>query len=158
MPRWLVVSMVSTSILTVIIACLGLWASLPDRTAVNFLDPIQEGRFEESNAVLLHANWMAPSPSSVRLEWRVEGGTYSRTTFAQLWQQGFRKPNLKFCPRSWSDRVFGRRTFHASIGAQKVAVFQAERGIIRFVEFREIDPAQTYEEFDLGAYSRQKGP
>src|SRR5262245_26604345 len=117
LPRWLLVSLLGFSTLGALCALVAFWLSWPERTTRRFLALIQEGEFEATNEMIVGATWSAPSRSSVELQvLRPDGfSRHTRNTFERLWQHDFREPNMKLHPRSWTDRIQGRRLFHALV-------------------------------------------
>lgn len=158
LPRWLVFALMTTSAVTIVFAVVGFWITWPDRTTRDCLALIQNGNFEETNLMLHGAFWTVPQPSSVQLTIRVRSGKITRETFYEFWQHDFREPNMQFHPRSWTDRMLGRRSFHASMSDENVVLFVTQRDEVYFVDLKRREADQPYKEFDLERYlAKQKG-
>jgi hypothetical protein len=91
LPRWLVVSLLSASVL----ALLGLtgfwWMTRPKRIAFQYLELERHGKVEAAEQLLGH---------------------HYRRMYVQRWEpEGWQQIRLKALPRKWVDILLGRQTF-----------------------------------------------
>ena len=52
LPRWLVIAMLTTSVLAVLAAAGWWWVTWPERTAREFVDLMAKGRYEEAREMV----------------------------------------------------------------------------------------------------------
>ena len=116
LPRWLVIGMLNTSVLSVLAAAGWWWVTWPERTAQEFFALYREGEFGQARQMLAQ-----PDPDVFRVDELVynEG---KRAYWRDLHIKGMR--------RTWLDRVVARQTFFFFKGEDLLPAigFEAERG------------------------------
>lgn len=123
LPRWLVIAMLTTSVLFVLAAAGWLWVTWPERTAREFTVLLAEGRVQQANQMMRQ-----PVGGSVPLDLSEE-----------QWQLSLRQSPLQLQPRTAADLLKGRQDFKEvnvvmSAGGLNVHgksyQFTAQRGMI----------------------------
>ena len=103
LPRWLVIAMLTTSILSVLVAAGFWWVTWPKRTLNKYIDLLSVGRLDEANRMVHQSD----SPFAM-----------------------FDEPVRIDCPircemRTYGDAILGRQYFTAGSW-----VYRVERGVI----------------------------
>jgi hypothetical protein len=152
LPRWLVRALLALSALSALAVVLGLWLAWPERTARQMINLVRQGRFAETNGMLVHASWTEPaeeSSSFIALDVTFpDGQRMGRHTFPGLWQHDFAEPNLELHSRSLLDQLLGRQIFHAAWTEDLNAVFAAQRGKVYFLSIDKRDEHEPYKQWD----------
>src|SRR5262245_30663657 len=120
LPRWLVLSLLGTSALTLVLTTLWWWSTWPERTAREFIAAIEQQRFGELKPFIKSSWYQHPKWSvdvevpgqSPRLLYRPS--TYSVTTQVP----------------SWADRCRGHGTFDVQGDGFERYRFEVTRGKI----------------------------
>jgi hypothetical protein len=101
LPRWLVISMLSSSVLAVLAAAGWWWVTWPERTAREFVDLLGSGRrdnarrmFHDGTECTRRRNWFFES--YVPIDWSSVA--------------------LRPESRTWNDRLSARQVFQTSLG------------------------------------------
>jgi len=95
LPRWLVIAMLTTSVLSVLAAAGWCWVTWPERTAREFLDLMRENRRDDAKAMMV--------PIHRRHKIMLDSMT-------ELW--AWHDVRIRFMPRDISDVVRGRQTIY----------------------------------------------
>jgi hypothetical protein len=132
LPRWLLVVLVLTTVVSVLVVAGWSWYTWPSRTIQLYTRLLEQGRLEEANRML-------QSPS----RWVVEGsgesvkfvtGKAGRSNGFSLgvWQSWCSRENLHAEPRSVADIVQGRQrfSFHGQFTTPFFIGGGAERGVV----------------------------
>jgi hypothetical protein len=112
LPRWLVVSLLTTSVFTVVGAGAWWWLTWPERAAREFQSLLAQRKWDDASAMLLYAGVDYP-PDTV-----------------MAWLAGSNQDELTLEPQPWTltDVCRGRRQF--KLGQKRVVYFIAARGRI----------------------------
>ena len=115
LPRWLVIGMLTSSVLAVLAAAGWWWVTWPERTAREFFALYQDGEYEQARQMLAQTD-----PDVFRVDELEHNET--RTFRTGLHIEGMR--------RTWLDRVVARQTFRFFQGEDLLPAigFEAERG------------------------------
>jgi len=109
LPRWLVIAMLTTSVLAVLAAAGWWWVTWPERTAREFVALIREGHLEQANRILTPGNTSPFLTDSMRKRVRCE-----------------------VIPQTWLEVIIGRQKFWFFDGDWPlIPQFEVERGKVR---------------------------
>ena len=110
LPRWLVIAMLTTSVLVPLAAGGWWWVTWPERTAREFQVLIAERQVHDATAMMLYSGVDYPAD----------------TVVAWLTSPVEEELRLERGPQSWVDVCRCRRQFR--IGNNRILLFTAERG------------------------------
>ena len=110
LPRWLVIAMLTSSVLSVLAAAGWWWVTWPERTSREFQMLLVERKWNDAVAMILSSDYPAD------------------TVIAWLARNGQDELELEPLPWSWGDVCRGRRQF--KLGEKNTLRFTAEKGRI----------------------------
>ncbi len=120
LPRWLVIAMLTTSVLLPLAAAGWWWVTWPERTAREFYELMRDGRFIEA------AELIEPPPSGGDIDFVKDSAPESE------WQSVMRTAQLELSEsRYLSEYLMGRQRFRVTFtrrGRDEFDVFIVQRG------------------------------
>lgn len=110
LPRWLLITMLTTSVLVPLAAAGWSWVTWPERTAREFQILIAQRQWDDATAMMLYSGSDYPA----------------ETVVAWLTSPVQEELRLEHGPQSWVDVCRCRRQFR--MGEKRILKFTAERG------------------------------
>src|SRR5262245_50843336 len=134
LPRWLSVSLIAATSLSILGLGSWWWYTWPTRTIQEFTTLIEQGRFDEANRMLMPPGRWVIETSDSGQQLRFEDGQVvkSKLFSSTVWRDWCARQNLQTEPRSVGDFIRSRQpfSFHAQFTPPFFIGGLAERGTI----------------------------